>query len=63
MHVRLFAGSKKLWVWVVVVALSGCVAREPYPLSLPLQTLERDVASPEYHNVLATMIPTDLSAE
>lgn len=63
MHDRLLAVSKKLWVWVVVVALSACVAREPYPLSLPLQTLERDVASPEYHNVLATMIPTDLSAE
>ncbi len=36
---------------------------ERYPLSLPLETLERDLASRDYHEVLATMIPTDLAAE
>jgi outer membrane protein assembly factor BamB len=49
--------------FLLTTVLSACVAAQPYPLSLSLQTLERDVSSSEYHEVLATMIPTDLSAE
>lgn len=36
---------------------------EPYPLSLALSTLERDLTSRDYQDVLRTMIPTDLAAE
>lgn len=36
---------------------------DAYPLSLPLQTLERDLKSDDYREVLGTMIPTDLAAE
>jgi len=35
----------------------------PHPLGLELQVLARDVTSPEYLQVLGTMIPTDLEAE
>ncbi len=35
----------------------------PYPLSRELQVLERDLSSPEYREVLPTMIHTDLAAE
>lgn len=47
---------------VVCVSVVAAAA-EPYPFSLPLQTLERDLTSADYHAVLATMIPTDLRAE
>ncbi len=50
---------------IVILTLTPLIARsaEPYPFSLPLQALERDLTSPDYHAVLATMIPTDLRAE
>ena len=46
-----------------ILAVTACVQPQPYPLSLSSQTLERDIESPEYREVLATMIPTDLAAE
>jgi len=48
---------------LVLCVGSAQAADEPHPFSLPLQTLERDLTSPDYHAVLATMIPTDLRAE
>lgn len=36
---------------------------EQFPLGRSLQVLERDLTSPEYAEVLDTMIPTDLAAE
>lgn len=38
-------------------------AATAYPLGTSLQVLERDLTSPEYLEVLETMIPTDLAAE
>ena len=38
-------------------------AADEYPLSLQLQVLERDLTSQDYHDVLKTMISTDLAAE
>jgi hypothetical protein len=49
-------------VWMLAVVSEAAVADE-YPLSLPLQELERDLASADYLTVLKTMIPTDLAAE
>ena len=50
--------------WIcLVIACSPGIAAEPDELSLPLQSLERDLTSEDYRAVLATMIPTDLRAE
>lgn len=46
------------WTIALLVLLA-----DPYEFSLPLKTLERDLTSPDYQAVLATMIPTDLRAE
>lgn len=46
-----------------VFAPALVAADEPYPHSLQLEALHRDLTSPDYHAVLATMIPTDLRAE
>ncbi|HUQ70696.1 MAG TPA: hypothetical protein VM165_14300, partial [Planctomycetaceae bacterium] len=51
------------WLVIVLGLGTALLADEQYPFSLPLQTLERDLTSADYHAVLATMIPTDLRAE
>ncbi|MGC1273077.1 MAG: PQQ-binding-like beta-propeller repeat protein [Planctomycetaceae bacterium] len=57
-----------LLVAFVVAVPDGCrgadeANAEAYPLSLALQTLERDLTDPDYRAVLGTMIHTDLRAE
>src|SRR5262245_32091640 len=52
--------------WLLCSMAAGCgsaVVAEDYPLSLQLQVLERDLESKDYHDVLKTMISTDLAAE
>src|SRR5688572_23632497 len=58
------------WLSIVAIVFSSCApsdyakaAADEYPLSLQLQVLERDLTSPDYHDVLKTMISTDLAAE
>ncbi len=67
------AAGRLLVVFATLATLSIAVAgepsgdgrssSEPYPLSLALQTLERDLSDPDYRAVLDTMIHTDLRAE
>jgi outer membrane protein assembly factor BamB len=55
-----------LLVLLAAAAPAPAVAQEatdPYPLGLELRVLARDLTSDEYHEVLETMIPTDLAAE
>lgn len=57
-----------LLVALAVTGLHDCrgadeASADPYPLSLALQTLERDLTDPDYRAVLGTMIHTDLRAE
>jgi outer membrane protein assembly factor BamB len=49
--------------FAAVLASPAMATAAEYPLSLQLEVLERDLASPEYQAVLKTMIPTDLAAE
>jgi len=58
------------WLSIVAIVFSLCAAgnlakaeADEYPLSLQLQVLERDLTSQDYHDVLKTMISTDLAAE
>ncbi len=46
-----------------LLALLLAAQDEPYPPSLQLRTLEKDLTSPEYKKVVEAMIPTDLEAE
>src|SRR5262245_47776949 len=58
------------WFSIAAIVFSSCApsdfakaAADEYPLSLQLQVLERDLTSQDYHDVLKTMISTDLAAE
>jgi len=58
---RLFLCTAIVLTWQL--ATSGALRAAEYPLSLPLENLEKDLSSPDYLAVLKTMIPTDLAAE
>jgi outer membrane protein assembly factor BamB len=48
---------------ILVLGSPAAAQEDPYPLSLPLRTIEKDLALPDYRTVVDAMIPTDLEAE